>query len=170
MGGLERCPPQAPPRYTSVADRGFAVARRRGGSFLGAHICDERLSTQRLSADLLRRATHAKRRPRHQFEGRRVRGGHGGECERVRSVTRDGRFGWATNKIHRCSGKGLPRRRASCVFTPLGVPGGITRSSSWCRSFGCERVAPRDEAAGRVQGRAEAQSRGVVLVVRGDAL
>merc|ERR1712224_344191 len=51
-----------------------------------------------------------------------------------------------------------------------GVAGGITRSSSWCRSPGRSRVAPRDEVARRVQGRAKTQSRGVVLVIRGDAL
>merc|ERR1712010_396551 len=39
-----------------------------------------------------------------------------------------------------------------------------------CRSFRCKRVAHGNEIEGSVQGRAEAQSRGVVLVVCGDAL
>ena len=41
------------------------------------------------------------------------------EFARLRS---DGRFGRATNKNHRCSGQGLPRRRAWCCLLLLESP------------------------------------------------
>merc|ERR1711970_470777 len=56
---------------------------------------------------------------------------------------------------------------ALCMFTTLRNPRGAARSAGRRRSPGRNRVAPRDEVEGSVQGRAETQSRGVVLVVCG---
>merc|ERR1711939_251919 len=56
---------------------------------------------------LLRRATDLKRRPRHQFEGRWLRGGHGGQRERICETESHGRPRRSADLDDRCSGQGL---------------------------------------------------------------
>ena len=127
----ERCPPQAlmalPVSLTEDLKLLDAEVRTRTRELISA-MNDSQLSDLALTFSVA--ATDLKRRPRHQFEGRWLRGGHGGQREGIcetSPATAD--LGGQQTSSDRCSGKGLPRRLASCVFTALGVARGITRSA-----------------------------------------